>query len=274
MNQLAIIESKITEVIMKDWNTLKKYSSVNDEKAKEIVRTAHLAVMESNELQKCLQSEPGQISFIHSMKYALRTGLSLNPQEGKSALIPYAGKVTYQIMKNGYIEKTMQSGFVKTLSAKEIKENDTLELWEDENGTHYKFTPALTNRGIVKGYLAVISLKSGETYHSYMTVEEVKQHQKSYVKYKSSAWDNSFDGMALKTVIKKLLRNVNISAELSELVGVDDSVEVIDAEVIHKEAQVEDIDKKLKEAVEADKAKEELTDVEKSSIQQEELKLA
>ena len=256
-NQLAIIEQQTMDLLNKEWNILKKYSKTGDEQAKDIMRTAALAIMDSADLQKALQTPQGQVALIHAMKYALRTGLSLNPQEGKSALIAYGGKVQYQIMKNGYVEKAMSSPNVKLLNSKVIKENDTFELSEDETGCHYTFKPALTNRGKVLGYAAVLVFHTGEVYAEYMTREEVEAHQNVYVKYKSAAWRDSFDGMALKTVIKKLLRNVSVSPELKEAVGIDDNQEAIvnDIEIADAE-EIQDINAKLAKAKEEKEAQE------------------
>lgn len=223
-NQLAIAEKQAQDLLNKEWGVLKKYSRTTDNMALEITRTATLAIMESPKLQDALKTEKGQISFVHSMKLALRTGISLNPQEGKAALIPYGGEIKYQIMKNGMVEIAMASPNVKMLSAKVVFENDKFKLWEDENGCHYTFEPALSNRGKALGYVAIIVFKDGGVSSEYMSVEQVREHKKKYVKYDSDAWKNSEDGMGKKTVIKLLLRNVSVSSEVSEAVGIDDSL--------------------------------------------------
>jgi recombination protein RecT len=243
-NNLAVIEKNTMDLLNNQWSILKKYSKTSDNKALEITRTATLAVMESPKLQDALKTEKGQISFIHSMKLALRTGLSLNPQEGKAALIPYAGEVKYQIMKNGMLEIANESPAVKLISSKVIFKNDKFRIWEDEKGCHYVFEPALSDRGEALGYVAIIAFTDSSVHAEYMSIEQVKEHKKKHVKYDSDAWKNSFDGMAKKTVLKSLLRNVTVSPEVSEAIGIDDNIDPENQ--VTEKSEIDELNERIK----------------------------
>jgi phage RecT family recombinase len=246
-NELAIIEKQTLDLLRQEWTVLKGYSTTNDEKASEIIKTAALCVMESDALQKAIRTEQGKISFIHSMKQALRAGLSLNPNEGKAALIPYGNKITYLPMKNGFIDKAMECKEVKSIRPKVVKKNDHFELWEDEKGSHYKFVPALTDRGPSIGYVTFLVEQNGNVHYSYMSKEEVEEHRDKYAASVNGPWKKSFDGMAKKTVTKELLRDLNINPVLSELVGIDDEIECKEIPQIIEKSSLEDLNQKIKD---------------------------
>jgi phage RecT family recombinase len=245
-NELAVIEKQTLDLLRQEWNVLKGYSKTDDEKASEIIKTAALCVLESDALQKAIKTEQGKISFLHSMKQALRAGLSLNPQEGKAALIPYGNRITYMPMKNGFIDKAMECKEVKSIRPKVVKQNDKFELYEDEKGSHYKFVPALTNRGPSIGYVTFLVEQNGTVHYSYMTKEEVEEHRDKYASSINGPWKKSFDGMAKKTVTKELLRDLNINPVLSELVGIDDEIECREIPQIIDKNSLEDLSEKIK----------------------------
>jgi phage RecT family recombinase len=245
-NSLAIVEKEAMDLLRNEWKVLKGYSTTTEEQAAEIIKTAALCVMESDALQKAIKTEQGKISFLHSMKQALRAGLSLNPQEGKAALIPYGNRITYLPMKNGFIDKAMACKEVKSIRPKVVKKNDQFELWEDEKGSHYKFVPAITDRGPSVGYVAFLVEQNGTVHYSYMSKEEVEEHRDKYAASVNGPWKKSFDGMAKKTVTKELLRDLNINPVLSELVGIDDEIECKEIPQIVNDNSLADLNEKIK----------------------------
>lgn len=189
-----------------------------------------LAVVENSDLQRALKTDQGRASLMHAMRYAATTGLSLNPQEGKAALITYGDTIQYQVMKNGIIELAMQSGKVEFVTADIVRSADEFAISKTGSGDDYKFIPARKNRGEVDGYYAAMKMKDGVTHVMYMEKSEVEEHAKKYsslfrAKPEKSPWSKSFDGMALKTVLKRLFRNIVISPELTAAVSVDDEEE-------------------------------------------------
>lgn len=197
---------------------------------KDFLASAALLISESGQLQDCLKTPAGKNSLYHAMKYAANTGLSLNPQEGKAAIMAYGGKVQYQVMKNGLMELAERSGKVKAISCDTVRENDEFDIEKTFNGDTYRFRPARKSRGEIDGFFAAVLLKDGSCYVKYMTKEEVETHRDRYsAMYKSapdkSPWKKSFEGMGQKTVIKALFRNVSISGDLDRAIGTDDAEE-------------------------------------------------
>ena len=189
------------------------------------LKTVQLLLNDNEGIQKALQSPQGQQSLYHCLQFAASTGLSLNPQEGKAAIIAYGGKIQYQVMSKGMIEIAQRSGQVAYLGADTVRENDNFALVKTMDGDQYRHEVAITDRGPMLGYYAALKTKTGQCYVTYMTFEQVDEHKRSYAASKNGPWVNSFEGMALKTVLKRLLRNVNLSPELTQAIGIDDKEE-------------------------------------------------
>jgi len=208
----------------------------------DFLRTAMLCISESKNLQKCLTTDAGKTQLYHSLKLAATTGLSLNPQEGKACIVAYEyqGKMVanYQIMKKGMIQLLMETGKVKYITAETVRENDEFKISKSMDGDTYTLTPALKNRGPSIGCFAACRLTDNTTYVVYMSDDEIQEHYSKYAvsKKEGAAWNKSREGMALKTVLKKLVRNLHLSDASSAGIGADDAAEselMQDAEVLN-----------------------------------------
>lgn len=186
------------------------------------LKSAMLAIVDNSNLSECLKTDGGKRSLFNALRYAATTGLSLNPQEGKSALIPYGGKVQYQIMKNGMVELALESGKVEFITADYVKENDKFSLVKSVSGDSYEFIPALKDRGKIIGYYAAMKLKDGMTHVKWFTTEEIEDHKKKY----SPSTKMPEEGYGIKTALKAMLRSVSISSALDNAIGADDFFEV------------------------------------------------
>lgn len=194
-------------------------------------RTVVLAIVESAELTKCLSTAAGKSSLYHALKFAATTGLSMNPQEGKCALIAYGGKIQYQVMKNGLIDLALADPKVKNFRTLTVREHDDFTIRQTLDGDEFDFSPNTTDRGEIIGFFAALKMEDGPSYVKYMTKAEVEKHRDQYsAMFKSknkanSPWTHSFEGMGEKTIAKALLRTTSISSDLDILVGTDDKAE-------------------------------------------------
>lgn len=233
--QTAIM--KPAALLTKFQDTLQKYA-VTDYEFGTWARTALLCIEDNDKLMDCLRTDNGQRSLVHALKYAAQTGLSLNPQEGKAALIAYSGTVQYQVMKSGLKELAMRSGKVAHITADVVFKNDDFDVEKTTEGDTYRFRPCLDDRGDVRGFYAAIKMISGEAHVAYMSLKEIEDHRNSYAANQNGPWKKSFIGMGIKTVLKKLLRLVDIGVEASVAVGADDSSEAEQSEIVTGSAVV------------------------------------
>lgn len=233
-NLPATTDSLAGEFLKKFEPTLKNYAMRNYDHTL-FLKSAMLAISDSNQLAECLRTDQGKKSLFHALRYAATTGLSLNPQEGKSALIGFKNKsgemiINYQIMKNGLIDLALDSGKIEFINAEYVKENDKFSVCKTITGDNFTFEPALKGRGEIIGFYAALKLRDGVSYVKWLTVDEVKEFRDKYsatYKYKpdDSPWTKSFIGMGIKTVLKALLRSVKISDAIEIATKKDDYFE-------------------------------------------------
>lgn len=190
-------------------------------------KSAILAITETPQLMECMSTPSGRDSLHSAMKRAFSTGLSLNPQEGKAAIIAYKGKASYQIMKEGAIEVLLNSGDIKNLVVEIVYENDHFEIEKTSTGDKYTFKPARKNRGTVDGYFCSMTDNDDVSHIKYMTQDECLEVRDNYSSmYKAnknmSPWTKSEKGMCKKTVIKAAIRDLHISPKAKAVFSSED----------------------------------------------------
>jgi recombination protein RecT len=234
-NALTKTDNEAGAFLQKFGKSLEQYAIRKYDKST-FLKSAMLAIVSNDNLAECLKTEQGKLSIFNSLRYASVTGLSLNPQEGKACLIAYNGQVSYQIMKNGMTELALETGQIQSIRSEYIKVNDTFKTKITANGDYYEFEPADTDRGGIRGFFAAIRFKDGYTTIKYMTKDEVEEIRDKYGKFvydkktgekiKNSAWNKSFIGMGQKTVLKALLRSLEISDDFDKMITSEDFYEV------------------------------------------------
>lgn len=225
--ELAIREEQVTEFLTKMEPKLEKYSPNNS--TFDVLQSALIAITETDTLKECLATAGGKASLANALKMAVSTGLSLNPISGEASLIAYKGNCSYQVQKNGLVKSAISSGEVQFITSDIVMENDKFTTSKTMSGDDFHFEPALQNRGKIIGYFAAMKMSAGQGCVKYMTVEQVEAVRDKYsMAYKfakdksKSAWGNSFDGMAIKTVIKALINGSHLSAGIKAVANSED----------------------------------------------------
>lgn len=228
--EIATIETQASTFLKSIQSMLPSYAH-RTYRMESFVKSAMIAIVSSQELQRCLTTDAGKASMINALRAGAGSGLSLNPQEGKAALIAYNMTASYQIMKNGMIELALESEQVEFIIAETIKENDEFSISKSMDGDKYNFTPHRKDRGAVDGFFSAMKMKNGTTHCKYMTFLEVEEHRDKYAKgltdknnnqKPNHVWNKSFNEMGEKTILKKLLRTVHINHVIDRAVGGDD----------------------------------------------------
>ena len=252
---IAVTEQKMQEYVNDVVPALVKNYSVRPYDAQVWIRTVKLCIVESPELMACLQTDAGRISLKHALRFAATTGLSLNPAEGKAALVTIKGKVYYWPMKNGLVELVLNTGAVERVRMNAVRAQDHFRINETMDGDTYEFSPNVKTRGDIIGFFCAIKLKTGPSLVEYMTAEEVRAHRDQYGKgldRSDSAWKSSFEGMGIKTVVKRAIKRLALPPEAEKVVdaALADG-EAIEAEFVpasarqEKGASAEDVQAKL-----------------------------
>ena len=222
---VAVTEASIGRQL-RDWlPTLAKYA-VRKYDGENWVKSAMLCILESNDLQECLATSAGRASLYHALRYAATTGLSLNPQEGKAALVPIDGKVNYWVMKNGWVDLLMATGKVARAAAFTVYTEDAFVLVQTIDGDSYTFSPNLDDRCSIRGFVSAIRLTDGSASVHYMTLGQVEAHRDKYAKGLSNpknAWKTSFEGRALAACQKQHIRRLALG--VADVVEPDDETD-------------------------------------------------
>lgn len=169
-------------------------------------------------------------SFLAAMMTAAQLGVEPNTPLGQAYLLPYRNKGTlecqFQLGAKGLMDLAYRSGEISVIQAHTVYANDEF---------HYEFglepkldhKPALKDRGEPIAFYAVFRTKDGGYGFEVMSVEDVKLHAKKYSKsYGSqySPWTTSFEEMAKKTVLKRVLKYAPLKSDFARQITADESI--------------------------------------------------
>lgn len=215
-NEITVTDQKIKGWLVDNQAELTGYAARRYDQSA-WMRTAMLAIVESNDLRTAMTTEAGRISLHHALRRAASLGLSLNPQEGKSCLVPYKGKIQYQVMKDGYIDLALDTGAVKSIKIDTVYEADEFQITETNNGDEFRFSPARKNRGKIDGFFASMTLTDGTCSTKWITAEQAIEHRKKYSQY-SQLGEKEYGE---KTVAKMLCKSSKV-ARLAPIMEIAD----------------------------------------------------
>lgn len=169
-------------------------------------------------------------SFLGAMMTAAQLGVEPNTPLGQAYLIPYwNGKAKvlecqFQLGYKGLIDLAYRSGEVSTIMAQVVYENDEFEY---AFGLEPKLVhrPAQRDRGEPVAVYAMFRTKDGGFGYEVMSMEDVRAHARRYSKaYDSGPWQTSFEEMAKKTVLKRVLKYAPLKSDFMRAVSQDETV--------------------------------------------------
>lgn len=186
-------------------------------------RIAMTAVTQTPKLAEC---DAG--SFIGAMLTAAQLGLEPNTPLGQAYLIPYnlkgVMKCQFQLGYKGLLELAHRSGEIKNIEAHVVYENDDFDF---EYGLEpkLKHKPAMSAPGEPVWVYAIYRLNNGGFAFEVMSWEACINHGLKYSKSfgsSSSPWQTDPEGMAKKTVLKRLLKYAPMKTEFMTAAAEDE----------------------------------------------------
>lgn len=165
-------------------------------------------------------------TFIGAVVQLSQLGLEPNTILGHAYLLPFnnnrAQRKDVQVIigYKGLIELARRSGKVISLSAHAVYERDEFEF---EFGLNEKLrhVPAFGDRGEIKFFYAVAHLKDGGHAFEVMTADEVRQIRARSQGRSNKVWDDYFEEMGRKTVVRRLSKYLPLSIEFQTAVALD-----------------------------------------------------
>lgn len=170
------------------------------------------------------RAEP--MSIIGAAMVAATMQLQVIPTLGQCYIIPYGSKAQFQIGYLGLLQLCQRSGQFKKILAAPVHEGEYVS--GDEFDEDYVFDRKQRKSDKVIGYMAKFELLNGFTKVAYWDVDKVKAHatkfSQAFRSGFSSPWKSDFDAMALKTVLKSILKFAPKSIEMQNAVAFDQAV--------------------------------------------------
>lgn len=171
------------------------------------------------------------VDSIYQAAYmAAVVGLPINNNLGKAYIVPYAGQAQMQIGWKGFVELAIRSGYYKKIKPTIIYENMFVS-W-DEVEEELIYNKNIRGAGNIIGYYAKFELLNGYQKADFWYYDEVYEHGKKYSKAftkQDAPWVKEFDEMALKTVLKAILKYGPMSIEMQQAYEADQAI-IVDAE--------------------------------------------
>lgn len=241
-NKLANKETKIVSagtLPLKDLlNTptmKKRFEELLQSRAPQFI-TSILNLYNSDQaLQKC---EP--MSIISAALVAASLNLPVDKNLGYAWIVPYndnkqkTKKAQFQLGYKGYIQLALRTGQYRYINAIPVYEGE-LKKW-NRLTEEFEIDFEAKKSDVVIGYAGYFELINGFRKTVYWTKEQIELHRKRFSK-SSFGWDNDYDAMALKTVIKNMLSKWGIlSVEMQNAFN-EDEKEVREVKDITNEVQ-------------------------------------
>lgn len=158
-------------------------------------------------LQKCTRD-----SVIKSFLQSVSLGLAPGGKLGQAYLVPFGQECTFMIGYKGFISLARRSNLIDQIESRVVNEGDEFDI---EFGTSQKIMhrPCLGKPGQAIGVYAIAHFKDGGKQVEFMTLEQVEAIRKRSRSGHSGPWKTDFDQMARKTVIRRLMNYLPLSAD-------------------------------------------------------------
>lgn len=188
-------------------------------------RMVFTALSSTPKLQECTPK-----SFLGAMMTAAQLGVEPNTALGQAYLLPYSNHGTmecqFQLGYKGLIDLAYRSGEIQIIQAHAVYEHDEFVY---EFGLEPKLThkPAVKDRGEPIAFYAMFKTKDGGYGFDVMSVDDVRAHAAKYSKsYNTgfSPWKTNFVEMALKTVLKRVLKYAPLKTEFARSIAQDATI--------------------------------------------------
>lgn len=170
-------------------------------------------------------------SFLAAMMTAAQLGMEPNTPLGQAYLIPYRNhgvmETQFQLGYKGLIDLAYRSGEISVIQAHTVYARDDFDY-------EFGLEPKLTHRpymGADKGdpvaFYGMFKTKDGGFGFEVMSVDDVRAHARRYSKAydsETSPWRTSFEEMAKKTVLKRVLKYAPLKSDFARQLAADGTI--------------------------------------------------
>lgn len=175
---------------------------------------------------KLMRADPA--SLLKEAAGLASLGLYTDPQLGEAALLADStGKVQRRVMVRGLCKLARQTGEIARVYAREVCKHDHIRIAYGLDDTIEHDIPIEGDRGEVIGFYAVVRYKDGTHDFEFMrrdAVERIRDKSSdSYKawkagKIKTTPWEEQFEEMGKKTVVRRLMKRIPQSPDLQDAI--------------------------------------------------------
>lgn len=162
-------------------------------------------------------------SVIMAVLEAAQLGLEPTGSLSRAWLVTYKDQASLMIGYQGLVDLARRSGEVKKVVARTVYEGDefAVEYGTNESITH---TPLLatTDPSRISHVYAIAWLANGDTVFDVMTREQVDAIRARSRSANRGPWVTDYAEMAKKTVVRRLMKSLPLTAEVMDAVQRDD----------------------------------------------------
>lgn len=158
-------------------------------------------------LEKIARKNPK--SAISAIANLAAMGLSLNPARKMAYLVPRGNTICLDISYMGLLATAVSDGDCRMVKCNMIYSTDKFLINGIDKQPTHEFNPLATNRGDITGVCAIIKINDTDYYTEVMSIAEInkiKYLNEAVKKGLKSAWNDFFNEMAKKVVLKRALK--------------------------------------------------------------------
>lgn len=136
---------------------------------------------------------------------AAACGLSITT--GEAALVPYKGQCQLQIMRDGWVAMAVRTNMFRYIVNEPVYDGELVRY--DRFTDDYEFDASRRVSGNIIGFMARFELVSGYRKTVFWDIARVNEHALKYSRtavHERGLWQTNYNEMALKTVLKHLLK--------------------------------------------------------------------
>lgn len=187
----------------------------------EIDRFKRIAVTTYNMNPNLRDCEP--MSFLASCMLAAQMGLEPGGPMGQAWLVPYKGKVAFQVGYKGLLTMMWRSKQYSQLIVNMVCKNDLFE-YEYGSNQHLKHIEAEGDRGPVIRYYTYAKYVQGGEYFKVFSRADIENYRKFSKMPNSPAWRDHYDAMAMKTCLIHAATWMPMSIEVERNIAQDGAI--------------------------------------------------
>lgn len=183
-----------------------------------MIKLASLAVHKNDDLHKC-----SRISILSAILEASSLGLEIGGPMAEAHLVRFGAECTLMVDYKGFLKLARQSGEFLAIEGVEVFEHDLFRVFRAPQATIQHELYLDGPRGPLKHVYAYAVLKDGGgIVFEAMNMEEVEKVRAISRSKDGPAWTKWYGQMAVKAVLKRLLKRQARSKQVARAVELDD----------------------------------------------------